>query len=371
MSSIQRHNGKQWRARWRDPDGKQTSKVFARKIDAEQFLVSIDHKILAGEYIDPAAGKITVREWCEDWRERQIHHRASTASQIESYFRKHVYDQLGSRQLRSITPDDVQRWITDRSTVLAASTVELLYNHFAGAMKGAVAARKIGRTPCEGINLPEVSHREVVPPTLEQVELLAGAIKDRYRLAVVLGAGAGLRLGEVFGLQVDRLDMMRRSIRVNQQLVTPSTGPAHLGPTKSKRNPRRDVPIADVVVHELNAHMQQFEPVDGFVFTSETGSPVRRSTFQTAWKRAKDRLTADEDVEVDVAGVRFHDLRHHYASALIASGCSVKVVQSHLGHASAAETLDIYSHLWPDDDDRSRDAIQALWVPRERATSAL
>ena len=81
---------------------------------------------------------------------------------------------------------------------------------------------------------------------------------------------------------------------------------------------------------------------------------MRRSTFQDAWARG-----------VKAAGtptVRFHDLRHHYASALIAAGCSVKVVQKALGHASATETLETYAHLWPEDEDRTRDAIQAVWT---------
>ena len=73
-------------------------------------------------------------------------------------------------------------------------------------------------------------------------------------------------------------------------------------------------------------------------------------------------------------GTRFHDLRHTYASALIASGCSVKVVQAHLGHKSAAMTLDIYSHLWPQDDDRARAAVQSFfsgdvsWVCHDEAS---
>jgi integrase len=57
-------------------------------------------------------------------------------------------------------------------------------------------------------------------------------------------------------------------------------------------------------------------------------------------------------------GSRFHDLRHYYASLLIRYGESVKVVQSRLGHASAAETLDTYSHLWPDSEERTRQAVQ-------------
>ena len=68
------------------------------------------------------------------------------------------------------------------------------------------------------------------------------------------------------------------------------------------------------------------------------------------------RIVARSDVDRD--RVVFHELRHHYASVLIAAGNSVKVVQKRLGHASATETLDTYSHLWPDDEDQTRAAIE-------------
>ena len=68
---------------------------------------------------------------------------------------------------------------------------------------------------------------------------------------------------------------------------------------------------------------------------------------------------------VDGAGlssVRFHDLRHHYASKLIAAGCSVKAVQSALGHEKASTTFDCYGHLWPGDEDRIRAAVATAWA---------
>lgn len=81
---------------------------------------------------------------------------------------------------------------------------------------------------------------------------------------------------------------------------------------------------------------------------------MRRSTYGgTVWRPTVSAAGLP-------AGVRFHDLRHHYASLLIRHGESVKTVQARLGHASAAETLDTYSHLWPDSDDRTREAVQAV-----------
>ena len=75
--------------------------------------------------------------------------------------------------------------------------------------------------------------------------------------------------------------------------------------------------------------------------------------------------------DAKVGGVRFHDLRHFYASALISAGCSVKAVQKALGHASATETLETYAHLWPEDEDRTRKAIQGVFSPKESAATAL
>lgn len=91
----------------------------------------------------------------------------------------------------------------------------------------------------------------------------------------------------------------------------------------------------------------------GLIFTNDAGEGIRRTRFSDVWRRA---VTASEAP----AGSRFHDLRHFYASLLIRYGESVKVVQKRLGHASAAETLDTYSHLWPDSEDRTRQAVDEV-----------
>lgn len=361
MASISKHPARpndpkkrpRWRARWRDPNGKQRSQVFDRKVDAEAHLTAMEHRKRTGEYVDPSAGRVTVRDWCEGWRKVQAH-RQSTMQQVESHFRIHLYPTLGDHELRALRPSEVQAWVSKIGEGLKPATVSVIYAHFSSAMKAAAHDRLIARTPCERIKLPKREHREVVPPTVEEVAALAASIDERYRAAVVLAAGSGLRLGEVFGLQLDRVDFLRRLVRVDQQLVTPDNGPAFLAPPKTNAAVRA-VPIADVVLEELAGHVRRFPPVEGFVFTNSAGQPVRRSALQKQWTLARRKACVD--------GVTFHGLRHHYASALIAAGCSVKAVQKALGHASATETLNTYAHLWPDDEDRTRAAIQALWVP--------
>ena len=86
------------------------------------------------------------------------------------------------------------------------------------------------------------------------------------------------------------------------------------------------------------------------------GEPVDWQAFGHQWRRTRKRAGLE--------GIRYHDLRHAFASMLVSAGCSVKAVSAALGHSSAATTLNLYSHLWPGDEDRIRDAVDLALAPR-------
>lgn len=167
-----------------------------------------------------------------------------------------------------------------------------------------------------------------------------------------------MRQGECFGLTVDRIDFLRRTLRVDRQLVLMPSQPAFLAPPKTSAS-HRTIPLPRVVVEELAEHVRQF-PIkhpDGLVFTDDAGRPLRRTAFsRLVWRPLVVKAGAP-------LGTGFHDLRHYFASLLIRHGESVKTVQTRLGHATAAETLDTYSHLWPDSDDRTREAVDQVLGP--------
>ncbi len=100
----------------------------------------------------------------------------------------------------------------------------------------------------------------------------------------------------------------------------------------------------------------------GLLFCGPDGIPVNRDNISRAFRRAVAETHAPSTA-------RLHDLRHFYASLLIRHGESVKVVQVRLGHASAGETLDTYSHLWPDSDDLTRAAVDAVLGAPSDSTS--
>ena len=193
----------------------------------------------------------------------------------------------------------------------------------------------------------------MVPPTTEQVEALREALPDALKALVTFAAGTGMRQGEVLGLTVDRLDCCAARSRVDRQLVTPAGAAPKFGPPKTEASVRT-IPLPQVVVEVLATHLAaSARRADGLVFTLD-GEPITRQAFGHFWRPGEGGGTA-------AAGTGLHALRHYYASLLIRYGESVKTVQARLGHASAAETLDTYSHLWPDSDDRTREAIDACW----------
>lgn len=128
-----------------------------------------------------------------------------------------------------------------------------------------------------------------------------------------------------------------------------------VGPLKTPTS-YRTVPLPDNVAQAVAAHLGRFGPHPelGLVFTNERGGPIQQFPFSMVFANGLRRAGLPEWPTP-------HDLRHFYASTLIRSGASVKVVQVRLGHSSAKTTLDVYSHIFPDDEDRTRLAIDAAF----------
>lgn len=356
MGSVHRGDGKgsaSWVARWRDPDGSQRKRSFGRRIDADRFLATVTADVVRGNYVDPN-DPTRFRDYAEAWREAQVH-RPTTRAHVETNLRRHAYPSFGDRRLSSIRPSEVQAWVTGLSRALSPATVQVIHGIVAAIFKAALRDRLVSTSPCEGTKLPRKLPFEVTPVSTATVQALIEAVSERYRALVVLAAGTGMRQGECFGLSDERLDLGGHSLRVEQQLILLPWREPFLGPPKTAAS-HRTIPLPDVVAKEIQTHLGQF-PVrhpDRLIFTDEDGRALRRTAFsREIWRPA-----------VATAGARrgtgFHDLRHYYASLLIRHGESIKTVQRRLGHATAAETLDTYAHLWPDSDDRTRDAIDSV-----------
>ena len=229
MASIARRPDGTFRPRFRDASGKEHARHFKRKVDAQRWLDEMTAAMVTGQYVDPAAGRVTFREYAERWRATQVH-RPTTAAHVETMLRRHVYPRLGDKRLGSVLPSDVQSLVKQLSLDLAPATVGVIHRILAGIFKAAVRDRRIVASPCEGTKLPKVHRQRIEPMTLEAVEVLTEAMPERYRALVTLAAGTGLRQGEMFGLTIDRIDFLRRQLTVDRQLITMPDRAPYLAP---------------------------------------------------------------------------------------------------------------------------------------------
>jgi integrase len=346
MASIARRPDGRWRARYRDSAGKEHARHFSRRVDAQRWLDEVTASVVTGQYVDPKAGRVTVRDYATAWAASHVG-RDSTTRIIDQALRLHVLPVIGSRPTATVRRSDIQGLVKGWSEAMAPRTVRKVYETTARVFAAAVDDRVIATTPCRGIVLPKVVAAEVVPPSVEQVAAIAEAVDSRYRAAVVLLAGSGIRIGELLGLQVSDVDFLRRTVRIERQRLQDGS----IGPTKTASSVRT-VPIGHVVVDALAAHLAAHPSPNGLLFTTPDCRPV---TYWYWYEKIWQPATPGD--------VGTHELRHFYASALIAGGASVKQVQTVLGHSSAAITLKTYAHLWPGDEDRTRTVIDTALSP--------
>lgn len=232
----------------------------------------------------------------------------------------------------------------------------VIYSWVASAFTSAVDNRILTRSPCINIKRPRIEKGKVDPLPVETIWNLIDDMPDRYRALVVLGAGTGVRISEGLGLTNDRIDWLRRTVKIDRQLLRTGThGEPVFGPVKDKHNRPRSNPMPEFVVDELAAHVERFVlGPSGLIFTGPKGGPMGRTTFSDNWRKVAEPLGIP-------SGDGLHQLRHFYASLLIHHGLSVKAIQEYLGHHSAVLTLDTYGHLWPDGEDLTRDAVDVAF----------
>lgn len=342
MASIDRRPSGKYLARWREyPGGPQKSRTFTKKADAERFLVEIQHRLLSGTYTPPSAGQMTVAAYAADWMARRSWAPA-THDRIERELRLHILPWIGDRPLASLRRAHVEEWA--KALPLAPSSTRMVFETLSNMLSAAVDDERIPRNPAKGARLAKIEAVPFVPLTAEEVRAIASQTAEHVRAAVLVTAGTGLRQGEVFGLTLDRVDFMRRELRVDRQLWTPAKGQPFLKAPKSA-NSYRTVALSSLVVAALSAHVAAFGTgQDGLVFHI-VGGPVSRAMaskyIRTAARRA------------GLEGHTWHDLRHHHASVLLSAGVSPALVAERLGH-DVKTLLATYAHVIRNDEERVR-----------------
>jgi integrase len=223
--------------------------------------------------------------------------------------------------------------------VMKPRSLRRVYGVLRAVMAAAVIADVIGRSPCRGVKLPQAERRPRRLPGGDDLARLAAALGDEYAPMVWLGALCGLRWGEVAGLRVGALDLLRRELRVVEQVTRGEGGRSVIGPPKSDAG-RRTIALPEALSEMLSAHLTRraltAAAADAWVFVGPDGAPLDYSNWRRrVWLPAVERTGLN--------GVTFHDLRRTSATALVNAGVDIKTAQVRLGHSDVRLTLDVYA----------------------------
>lgn len=361
-----------WRGAYRDDAGKQHTKSFKRQIDAKRWIATEEAKVVRGDWVNPAAGKVTFAAFYGDWSPRQVW-LSSTRENADLAVAGATF---GTMPLRSIRRSHVESWVKTLASSLAPTTIDTRFTIIRGVFRAAVADRLIPSDPSVGVVLPRKRKSEAsmgIPTNADVATLLNAAephnrpkSRPGFTAFVALCAFAGLRRGEALGVQVGDIDFLARSLRVTRQIQRAKpddikTGKSLLeaagGITVLTRPPKfeseRTIYLPDELVAILAEHVRQHTPNGGpshWLF-DEGGKPWHDILADYRWRSTRTD-----------AGLTFklHELRHYFASGLIAAGCDVVTVQRAMGHASATTTLSTYAHLWPSAEDKTRAAASGM-----------
>ena len=371
MGWVWKHD-RAWRGAYRDETGKQHTKSFQRQIDAKRWVATEEAKVVRGDWVNPAAGKVTFAVFYADWSPRQVW-LSSTRENADLAVAGVTF---GDVPLRSIRRSHVEAWVKHMATWLAPTTIDTRFTIVRGVFRAAVADRLIPSDPTIGVVLPRKRKAEagMSIPTNTDVALLLNAAEPPNRpksrpgftAFVALCAFAGLRRGEALGVQIGDIDFLTRTVRIKRQIQRAKAADiaagkdlveAVAGITVMIRPPKyeseRTIYLPDEVVGILSEHIRLHTP---------TGEPSRW-LFGDGDKPWHDNLVDYRwrSTRTD-AGVSFklHELRHYFTSGLIAAGCDVVTVQRAMGHACATTTLSTYAHISPSAEDKTRAAASGM-----------
>ena len=352
--NIRKRKDGRWEGRYtagHDPiTGKQVFKNVLGKTQAE-VKEKLKKALAESQKLDfTKQGKYTVAQWMEEWFENvcKIKVRPSSHQTYRGYIDNHIAPNIGKIPLETLSTMDLQklyRRMMSNGRVerieaehqpkgLSAKTVRNINQIISSAMDFAVAQKIITENPCKNVSLPKLEHNEMNTIPAEQLqafltEAKATGVYEMYYTDLA----TGLRRGELLGLKWSDIDWKNGIIKVRRQ-VARIDGKIVEAPLKTK-NSYRAVSISPQAIEVLK--MQKAKTNDTYVFPSPNGGPISPDSVNNMLKRVLERA--------GIPKVRFHDLRHTFATIALQNGVDIKTVSGMLGHFSAGFTLDTYAHV--------------------------
>jgi integrase len=333
--AVQTPEGKTKRKYVRGKDKKEVAGKLAKAIaDRDSGVVYDSENMTVGEYLDRWLDAVrgTVRE--RTWQRN------------EEIVRIHLKPMLGGPKLDKLDALKIQTLYGAKlDSGLSPGTVQIIHTTLHKALKQGVRWSLIPRNVTEAVDPPRPSAKEIRPLGVEQVKcLLSAARGDKLEALYVLAVSTGLRQGELLGLKWEDVDLQEGVLRVRRTVFNGAVN----APKTTRSN--RSVRLTSEAIRALRDHQSGGE----WVFSSRVGTSLSTHNLSNrSWKPLLRKAGLPQ-------GTRFHDLRHTCATLLLTKGVHPKIVQEMLGHSSITITLDLYSHVLPDMQDKAEKAMDEI-----------
>ncbi len=352
MRGSIRQKGKSWQIQvytGTEPDGKPRryfETVRGRKGDAQKRL----NELLVGleKGIPVPAGRLTVAEHLKQWLDGYVKTNCSlrTLDGYQSIIEHHLIPALGHIKLKSLQTPAIQAYYGKACETLSARTVHKQHRVLSQSLKYAVRQGYLGRNPCELVDAPSPHKKTMRTLTQAEVEALLDTAADNHHYPIIYTAvSTGLRQAELLGLRWRDIDLDMLSISVSQVLYK-RRGICVFKEPKTAHSRRRVAmtPKLALYLREYKAERERLyrelgktPTLDDLVFAGVEGKPIDPGVLSHAFGKICKKAGLEN--------VRFHDLRHTFASLMLLRGAKPKVISEALGHASVAFTMDTYSHI--------------------------
>jgi len=318
-----------------------------KKREVVKKMTELKQKLFNGTYIKQT--DIKVSEWFKNWNEgRKSTVSYSTYRTYDSVLRNHIIPELGNMQLKDLKARHIQHLLNDRfNSGLTAGSVKLIYSVANAGLKQAVKERIIYTNPVLAVELPKgQDERKLHTWNKKEVRQFLAAAKDHeFYIAYLLTLNSGMRKGETIGVKWDDINYKKKKFEVKRQVIRTDEGLV-LKKTKTKAG-QRIIPLTDDVIKELKRHkIKQSENklalgdnyhYNNLVSCNEIGDPLNPDKLFIEFKKLIDKSGVPE--------IRFHDMRHTFATLFLENGGNIKTLQQILGHSSISVTMDVYSHV--------------------------
>ncbi|HVK24981.1 MAG TPA: site-specific integrase [Actinokineospora sp.] len=367
--------GDRYKARYVDPSGSERSKSFPDrcKKQADDFLLAVENDKREDRYIDPTAARRLFRTQAESWIKGQSDDPA-TRQILASRLNKRILPVLGDKPVGKIAASTIRDWM-DTIAGYSENYKAVLFTLVSSVLDSAIDDRLIRDNPCRAKSIQRPTAAAITAKDIwseDRVRSVESGLPDRWKIVVPIGAGCGLRQGEILGLSPDDIDRDAMVLNVRRQLRLVNGTLVFSAP---KRNKTRVVPLARGVLARLDKHMEDAEPVSVTLpWRKPSGDEIKVKLLCT---RDDDKLLYSGDLFTktlwagafrvsnltrikQVDGI--HALRHFYASTLLAQGVSIKELAAYLGHSDPGFTLRVYTHLVSTSYERARLAMDTVFT---------